>query len=44
MIWKIICDNAKHHSAPCEERRRAKQWNYHIHDIDNDNDKKDNMW
>ena len=27
MIRKIICDNAEHHSAPCEERRGAKQWN-----------------
>ena len=23
----LVFDNAKHHSAPCEERRRAKQWN-----------------
>ena len=27
MIRKIICDNANYLSAPCEERRRAKQWN-----------------
>ena len=49
MIRKIICDNAKHHSSPCEERRRTKQWNIglkqawtHMSQGGNEEDKGDN--
>ena len=43
-IMRVIGVNAKMiiSTSPCT-LQRVQQWNYHIHDIDNDNDKKDNM-